>query len=423
MGKKEEITSKNKKTLTRRDFLRSASLAATAAVSLPATFGPFSILTKTAKAQSIDQIKVVVARDTATHQGSTILPDYTKILMDEAIRRYSAVFDVGEAYKSVLPRITTDSVIGIKVNCIYPDLSTHPEVVDALVNGLQQMRFDGEFFPANNIIIWDRTNADLQNAGYTINTGSEGVRCFGTDQVGFDYSVSLDCAGEVQHPSLILTEHIDYHIDFSVFKNAGGAGLTMSLKNNYGCIDAPWNMHGSNCDPYIAALNQQMRDVLDVQESLFIVDALFGCYFGGPMTPPNMEYNGIILGMDRVAVDSIGRSILEEYGCTSLANSIHVDTAASAPYNLGTNDLDEIHRVDIDSPSIPVSNLQVKTTDRDTLLSWSTPEYTGQFKILRSADPAFSNFDEIAITNATQFIDPNIIGPTRKNFYRVLKTW
>ncbi|MBU1880390.1 twin-arginine translocation signal domain-containing protein, partial [bacterium] len=67
-GNQEKIV----KTLNRRDFIKTASLAATAAAASPALFGPFSIITRQAHAQpgQTDQIKVIVARDEGTAQGS-----------------------------------------------------------------------------------------------------------------------------------------------------------------------------------------------------------------------------------------------------------------------------------------------------------------------------------------------------------------
>ncbi|TKJ39125.1 hypothetical protein CEE37_11950 [candidate division LCP-89 bacterium B3_LCP] len=425
MRKPKNASPKDQNRLTRRDFLKSTSIATAAAITLPVAFGPFSIITKKAQAQppNLNPYRVVVVKDTSAHQGSVISTDITQVMMDEAIRRYTGMLDLSDAYKILFPGINSESTIGIKVNSINTDLSTQPGVVEALVNGLQNMIVGGNPFPANNIIIWDRDTTELQAAGYTVNTGPTGVRCFGTNEVGFNTNINLYCAETIQHPSRILTDYINYHINFSVLKNAVGAGLTMALKNNYGCIDMPGDLHGNNCNPGIPAVNQQIRDELNVVESLFIVDGIFGCTSGGPMGPPNMIYDGIILGQDRVAVDSIGRTILEEYGCSTLENSVHVDTAAEPPYNLGTNNLNEIIRVDVDNPSMSVGDLRVNTADQDSVLLWSAPEYTGHFSVRRSTEPSFSAYQEIAKTQAHQYIDRRALRESRRYFYRVVKTW
>jgi uncharacterized protein (DUF362 family) len=330
---------------------------------------------------------------------------------------------VGDAYKSLFLGIGLTSIIGVKVNCINPSLSTHPIVVEALTNGLQEMTFSGMPFPANNIIVWDRTSSELQAAGYTINSGTVGVRCFGTNTVGYNNAVALNCAGYTEYPSRILTDYADYLINVAVMKNAGGCGLTMTLKNNYGCINAPSQLHDTFCDPYIPAVNQQLRDVLDVQESLYIVDAIFGCVSGGPTGPPNLIYDGILLSQDRVAADAVGRSILDEYGCLTLAGSVHVDTASQAPYNLGISNLDLISRVDVLNPSAPVQNLRDEPSGNDIRLIWSAPAYTGFFIVQRSLDPNFATFQQIAQVSANQYLDVGALLTAEKYFYRVVKTW
>ncbi len=424
MAKPDKPIEQSVKQLHRRDFLRTASMAATAAIALPGAFSPLSFLIRKTQAQpQTDPSTVVVVKDAAAHSGSQIVANIVQVMMDEAIRRLAGMQDTGEAYRSFFPGLALDSVIGIKVNCINASLATHPLVVTALTNGLQKMKIGGTPFPANNIIIWDRTSSELQAAGYTINSGTTGVRCFGTNTVGYNNAINLNCAGYTEHPSRILTDYADYNINVAVLKNASGSGLTLTLKNEYGMINSPSVLHNTLCNPYIPAVNQQIRDVLSVEETLFIVDAIFGCYTGGPMGSPNLTYDGLFLGRDRVAVDSIGRSILEEYNCPTLANAVHVDTAAQAPYNLGVSDLAQIRRLDVENPSQAIQDLNIETGERDIRLDWSAPEYTGTFSVLRSREPGFSTFQEIGLTNATTFLDRSVLTDGEKQFYRVLKTW
>jgi uncharacterized protein (DUF362 family) len=407
------------KGLKRRDFLK--TVGTTAAVA-GLSAGPFSIISRRLRASNLlDDPRVVVVRDGNAHSGSQVVGDIVQVMMDEAIRRYTGITDIGAAYMSVFPGIITSSVIGIKVNCLYT-LCTHPIVVDALINGLLRMTPGGSPFPANNIIIWDNTSSRLQSGGYTINTGSNGVRCFGTNVVGYN-SMYLDCNGSNQHPSNILTDYCDYLVDFAVLKNHSISGVTLSMKNHLGSIDYPGGLHGNHCNPYIPALNQQIRDVLSVQETLHIVDAIFGVYYGGPGGSPNMVYDGIILGEDRVAVDAIGRQILDDTGCTTIGISDHVDTAAGSPYFLGTADLAGIDRVEIQNPSAAVTNLVIKPAGQDVVLRWDAPEYTGLVTVQRSTDSSFTTYDEIATVNGDSYTDAGVLGSSNTYFYRVVKTW
>ncbi len=409
------------RSLNRRDFLKGTAAAATA-LSLPlAPLGRFAPLVY---ANNTDDPTVIVVRDAAAHSGSQLVPGVVQVMMDEAIRRFTGINDLGEAYLSLFPGITTSSVIGIKINSTNGLLPTHPVAVTALTNGLQKMNIGGTFFPANNIIIWDRTTWELTNSGFTLNMGTTGVRCFATNSSGVGYSTRyLNCYGSQQHPSNILAEYCDYLIDFAVLKNHSWAGITLTLKNHLGSVHNPSGLHGGYCANYVPALNQQIRDVLEVQESLFLLDAIFGEYSGGPGGSPNMVYDGIILAQDRVAVDAIGRSILQSYGCPTIGLSTHVDVAAGAPYYLGTANLSQINRVDVTNPSQAVENLTVAHNDLDVILSWSSPEYTGSFNVLRSPDPDFAASQIIATVSGGSYTDPGILASSTKYFYRIVKIW
>jgi hypothetical protein len=216
---------------------------------------------------------------------------------------------------------------------------------------------------------------------------------------------------------------LDYSVDFAVLKNHDRAGVTGTMKNYYGSVHNPGALHWNNCDPYIPSLNQQIRDVLDVQEVLFIIDAIFGVYYGGPNGPANMIYDGFILGQDRVALDAIARQILDNAGSPTINISGHIDTAAGSPYFLGIADLGSIIRMDVQNPSMAVTNLTVEPAGQDMVLSWSSPEYTGSIKVQRSTDPDFGTYDDIATLVGNSYIDSGVLALSNRYFYRVVKTW
>jgi uncharacterized protein (DUF362 family) len=276
-------------------------------------------------------------------------------MMDCGITSYTGQYDVGEAWKSLFPSIDAAKVIAIKVNCINSSLSTHPEVANAIANGLIQMMFGETPFPANNIIIFDRTNWELESAGYTINTSATGVRCFGTNASGVGYSTeTYNVNGSTQKISTIVTELSDYIVNVSVLKNHSTAGVTLCMKNHYGTCNSPGGLHGGDCDPYIPALNS--LGPINDKQCVNICDALLGIYAGGPGGSPQFAANTLIISQDIVAADYWGREILADNGCTTISDAHHIDTAAGDPYYLGTNDpgqMDVQHIVEpsgIDSP-------------------------------------------------------------------------
>jgi hypothetical protein len=141
----------------------------------------------------------------------------------------------------------------------------------------------------------------------------------------------------------------DYIVNISVLKNHGGAGVTLSLKNHYGTCNAPSYLHGNNCDPYIPALNALAP--IRGKQTICICDALLGIYSGGPGGNPQFTANKLIFSRDPVALDYCGRELLGENGCSTLGKAHHIDTAAGAPYNLGTNDPEQIIVETVTEPS------------------------------------------------------------------------
>ena len=290
--------------------------------------------------------RVVLIHDDNATSGTTIDPDIAQSMMDCGIMNLAEIFDVGEAWKALLPGVSETSIIAIKVNCINSSLSSHPQVTYAIANALTQMDFGGTPFPENNIIIFDRTNGELTSAGYTINTSSTGVRCFGTNQSGVGYSTeTYDVYGVTQRLSTIITQLADYMINLSVLKNHGTAGVTGSLKNHYGTCNSPGSLHGNYCDPYIPALNA-LAPIRD-RQYVNICDALLGIYSGGPSGSPQFAANTFIMSADPVALDYQEREILIDYGCTTGSRAHHIETAAGDPYNLGTADPAEMDIVTI----------------------------------------------------------------------------
>ncbi len=339
------------KKYTRRIFLNNTAKG-TACLLIPAFI-------KNSFADPQDNSRVVVVDDDTVLSG--ILPNViihqsvVQIMVNAGIHSLTGIQDLGEAWKSLFPGITQNSVINIKINCVSSTISKHQEVTYSIINGLTSMQVDGISFPENNIIIWDRTGWELNNAGYSINTGTTGVRCFGTDASGVGYNTTqYNVNGSNQCLSNILTDMSDYMINLCVLKNHNRAGVTLSLKNHYGTCDNPSNMHNTYCDPYIPELNN--LSPIREKQVINICDALFGVVSGGPSGPSQVTPKSLIFSTDTVACDYIGYNILNTYGCPTLLQATHIATAAQAPYNLGTNDPAKIDLININNPTIASIN-------------------------------------------------------------------
>jgi uncharacterized protein (DUF362 family) len=211
-----------------------------------------------------------------------------------------------KAIKNLLPGGTT----GMKINALTGKLnSTSIELVDGLAGLLATAGFD-----ENNLIIWDRTNRELEKAGYSLNASSFERRCFGTDTGGIGYSRDFFSSGDVDcMVSRILTDHLSSNINLPVLKDHSIAGLSAGLKNMYGAIHNPNKYHDNNCDPYAADIYN--LEPIRSKNQLTIIDAVRVQYNGGPGYDSRYlaDYGGIIISQDVVAADSVGLRILEHY--------------------------------------------------------------------------------------------------------------
>jgi uncharacterized protein (DUF362 family) len=274
-------------------------------------------------------------------------------MTNAAIRELTGISNLEQAWQSLFPGITSTSGIAIKINLISPSiLPTHPQVVNTITNGLGMM-FSGTY-NLNNIILYDMYgNSYYTTAGYTINTGSTGVRCFGTPTVGYDTSFTIPVGSTTSHLSKIITQSsIQFMISAAVMKNHSGAGVTLTMKNHFGSVDNPGSLHSNyspptGCDPEVADINN--CSIIKTKSKLFVIDALFGTATQGP-TPPNRGfcYNGLIFSLDPVAADCVGRDIINTYR-TPAVNSNYIQTAAN--YGLGNNNPANINIVYIDNPT------------------------------------------------------------------------
>ncbi len=218
-----------------------------------------------------------------------------------------ALFDVEDPVVAWRRLFKPDDVVGIKVNCIAgPKLSSHPSVAAAIVTELKRIPI-----PEENIIIWDRKGRELKVAGYTINVNGPGVRCYGTNSVGYEEKPS-EKGSFRGRLSKILTRRITALINVPILKDHGGAGVTISMKNHYGSFHNPRKHHGGNCDPYIADLNS--LDEIRAKTRLIVCDATRALSNGGPGYHPafTWRYSGMLVSTDPVALDSVGARIIGE---------------------------------------------------------------------------------------------------------------
>jgi len=248
--------------------------------------------------------------------------------------------------------VTPGQRVAIKVNCLSgPPVASHPAVADAVVTGVQTAGVAPE-----DILVFDRLTAELETCGFPVNKAGAGVRCYGTDEVGYDREpTTVKEVGTCF--SRIVSEWCDTIINVPVLKDHDLAGLTGALKNHYGSINNPNKLHGQpedHCSPYIADLN--CAEVLRGKQHLIVYDALMVCYQGGPGYKPatTVPYGTLMAATDPVAADTVGLKLLDElraeHGLPAVAGSErdpkYLAVAADEGHQLGCNNLAEINIVE-----------------------------------------------------------------------------
>ncbi len=199
--------------------------------------------------------------------------------------------------------------VGIKINTIGGRaISTRPELSFSLANLLVQSGLQEK-----NIIIWDRTNRELREAGYRLTTDKARLKVFGTDTEGAGYDTDL-----VSHLNIgslfstILNNFVTASISLAILKDHGLAGVTASMKNYFGSIHNPNKYHDAHCNPFIAELFDT-RPIKN-KHKLSILDGLRIQYHRGPSFHPQWAENGglLVFSRDAVAADSVGWLIIEK---------------------------------------------------------------------------------------------------------------
>lgn len=296
--------------------------------------------------------RVVIARDPALHDPEGQL-DEKRVgdLLDRAITAYTGHKRPLDAWKHiVLEGGGKDKVIGLKTNGLGgKGISTHAVLVFAIAERLQQAGVK-----PGNILVWDRNARDLQACGLTINTDPNRIRCFGSDASGFEDTIENWGSSHARF-SRILTRECAMVINLPILKDHSMSGVTFAMKNMYGVVERPQDLHSGGCNPGVADLNA--FPIIRQKIKLTIGDAMTSVYEGGPGFRPEHLWrpNAIIVGEDRVAIDHIAWGILEkkraEAGLKSLEASgrppRYIATAADAAHALGINDPERIKVIEV----------------------------------------------------------------------------
>ncbi len=303
---------------------------------------------------------VVEAVSQNVWDGDRLDEDAVSELMDQAMMKFTGRASAKEAWRDI---VLPDDIVGIKINPLGgPQFSTHPIIVDKIVEGVY-----GAGVLKKQIIIWDRFESHLLNAGYPIKQAEGEVQTFASDTegIGYDdevfYESEKDSVNRRENESTrsrysqIVTQHVDVLINVPVLKHHEMAGISGCLKNlAFGSVDNTRRFHGKPiyCNPAIAEILE--HKVLKDKLVLNIVDGLVASFDRGPTyhAESAWNYGSLFVGADPVILDVLvlqtvnqKREELELGSVSKLAN--HINTASVL--GLGTNTLDQadLRRVEI----------------------------------------------------------------------------
>jgi uncharacterized protein (DUF362 family) len=291
--------------------------------------------------------RVVVAHDVALHGPDGQLSEKRVIdLLDRAIAAYTERDNPVDAWKRIVP---VGKTIGLKVNGLGgKGISTHLVLVLAIAERLQQAGVK-----PGDILVWDRNARDLEACGLTISTDPSRVRCYGSDVAGFEDEPVVFGSANVKLAK-ILTRECDMVIGLPILKDHNLAGVTFAMKNMYGVVQRPYELHSGGCNPAVADLN--CIPVVRQKVRFTIGDAITSVYEGGPGFHAEhlWQPNSLIVGEDRVAIDYNAWQMIErkraEVGIMPLEAAgrppRYIATAADAAHGLGFNDSMRFHLIE-----------------------------------------------------------------------------
>jgi hypothetical protein len=324
--------------LKRRDFLKMSSIASAGIVLGVPALGRAEDETAEAPARpktNIDEIaaiprtetslpgpfpgKVVAVRDEAVVAEDQVDAAVVRRMFEKGLHQLTGL-DMQDSFDLFF---TEDDVVGLKPNPVGPGLiNTHHELMDAVIDWLT-----AGGLPPENIIIWDRFEAMLVDAGYTPErypgVGIEALQIIdmkGFEEGNTDTSGYLDADGnhlsrdlfdenvvywaDIEAPQddnylnqhvfndkrspfgKLITQKLTKIINLPVFKNTGN-GISMATKNiGYGAIANTGRLH----KPLFFDVCTEVLAFPDIRDKMVlnITDGIRGQYDGGP--GPNASF-------------------------------------------------------------------------------------------------------------------------------------
>jgi uncharacterized protein (DUF362 family) len=347
---------------TRRKFLKqtafaAAGLAATAKIGKAGSLfdGPAAETAARSAAGVAAKSRIVLVRNKAVVDAAgRVETALLESMLEKGITTFAGQPSASDAWRKF---ISPEDVVGLKVNTLGcadikgMDYTRHfGAIVAAVAGGLKKTGVADK-----NVVVWDRSEEEMKEAGYTMQSDPGSMRFIANKvtrrDAGEYASTTYPVGGLSSRVSRILDEVTTSMINICVPKTHGRSVFTNAMKNHYGTIDNPGQMHADSCcNPGIAEVNA--IPIIRKKQKLIVSDALLMVIEGGPRWDRRFirPFGGILVGTDPVAVDAVALSLLDELrkaeGMEPLAPRVpHIGLAEKL--GLGNGKLEDIDLVTV----------------------------------------------------------------------------
>jgi hypothetical protein len=287
-----------------------------------------------------------------------LVPAALHQMLDASITALTGLNDAREAWAALF---SPDERIAIKVNTLgftgVAPFWTHAPLAMAVTECLQEVGV-----PAEQIFLYDITTSDLAGAGYAINRGGPGVRCYGTAESWDDRKTKNGrtywqsnafvpgwalSGREVRLSEILL--NCDALINMPRLSDHSLSGITFAMKNHYGTFDSATAFHQHKTFCHAVAELNALSPIAD-RTRLIIGDVLLIVGWGDAVTG-----DSLLMSFDPVAADTVALQLwLDAWpsGSEGLMPETVIDRATpwletAAALGLGTSDPDNMRAVEV----------------------------------------------------------------------------
>ena len=237
--------------------------------------------------------------------------EHLRSMINTGVKTLTRSESLEDAWKSMFEE---KDRVGIKINTEDPRMRTNPLIVDVIIDNLKMAGVKTQ-----NIIVWDKTENNMELSGYNIVTQGDGPYYYASDTEGVGYERTSYYSSEFlddkrSYFTEILTQRVDKVINVPVLKDHNKAGITCCLMSMaLGSLndDKDYGKFPYNYDPFVAEIYSQ-PPIYD-KTVLHICDAIRPCYNGGPIggSAWSWDNNTLYISKDPVALDQVALELIK----------------------------------------------------------------------------------------------------------------